>query len=196
VTVGQMTADLLGILDKLGIEECVLAAESSGGAVALSAVYQQPERFQGLVLSGGLYYQPESNDQQPFLSALEADYESAVTFFVTNCLPETKDEAVHLWGRKILMRASQAAAIDLLRCTIGLDLRPIVGQINVPTLILHGDADRILPVDSSRWLAEQMPNCRLDILPGAGHAPMMTFPKVVAEAVNDYFYQAPPVNEG
>jgi pimeloyl-ACP methyl ester carboxylesterase len=187
VSVERMTADLLAVLDGLGIEQCVLAAESSGAAAALSAVYQQPERFQGLVLSGGLYYRPESDNAGSFLAALAADYESAVTYFITNCLPETDDEAMHQWARKILLRASQTAAIDLLKSTIGLDLRPIVGQINVPTLILHGDADRILSVDSSRWLAGQMPNCRLEILPGAGHAPMMTFPQEVAEAINSYF---------
>lgn len=187
VTIEQMTADLLAVLDAMEIEKCVLAAESSGGAVALSAVYQQPDRFEGLVLSGGLYYRPEHDDPRPFLAALEADYEAAVTFFVTNCFPETKDEAMHQWGKKILMRASQQAAIDLYQCTVGLDLRSVVGQITVPTLILHGDADRILPVGSSRWLAAQMPNCRLEILPGAGHAPMMTFPEEVAGAIDSYF---------
>jgi pimeloyl-ACP methyl ester carboxylesterase len=183
----MMTADLMAVLDSLGIEKCVLAAESSGGAVALSAVHQQPERFEGLVLSGGLYYRPASDDPRPFLAALETEYESAVSYFVTNCFPETKDEAIHAWGKKILMRASQQAAIDLYKCTIGLDLRPIVGQIEVPTLMFHGDADRILPVDSSRWLASQMPDCHLEILPGAGHAPMMTFPGRMAEAIQSFF---------
>jgi pimeloyl-ACP methyl ester carboxylesterase len=32
-----------------------------------------------------------------------------------------------------------------------------------------------------------MPTCQLHILPGAGHAPMMTFPALVADAINDYF---------
>jgi pimeloyl-ACP methyl ester carboxylesterase len=187
ITVEQMTADLLAVLDVLEIKKCILAAESSGGAVALLAVYQHPERFEGLVLSSGLYYRPEQDDPRPFLAALEADYDAAVTYFVTNCLPETKDAAIHEWGKKILMRASQQAAIDLYKSTLGLDLRPILGQIDMPTLILHGDADRILPAASSQWLASQMPNCRLEILSGAGHAPMMTFPGKVAGAIDSYF---------
>jgi pimeloyl-[acyl-carrier protein] methyl ester esterase len=187
VTFEEMAADLLAVLDQLGIEQCVLAAESSGAATALTAVAQQPHRFAGLVLSGGLYFQPKTEETPPFLQALQADYETAVTSFVTNCLPETDSPAMHDWGRKILLRASQAAAIDLFEATIGLDLRPLLPKITVPTLLLHGDADRILPLASSQWLAEQLPQSHLHVLPGAGHAPMMTFPQEIAAAVNQFF---------
>jgi pimeloyl-ACP methyl ester carboxylesterase len=187
VTIDQMAADLLAVLDALEIENCVLAAESSGTAVALTAAHQQPHRFTGLILSGGLYYRPPTDASDPFLLALQRDYETAVQTFITNCLPETESQAMHKWARKILMRATQTAAIDLYTATLTLDLRPILNQISQPTLILHGDADRILPVDSSRWLGSQIPQSHLHILPGAGHAPMMTFPQEVAEAINRYF---------
>lgn len=59
--------------------------------------------------------------------------------------------------------------------------------MTLPTLFINGDADRIIPADSSRWLASQLPQSHLQILPGAGHAPMMTFPQEVATAINDYF---------
>jgi pimeloyl-ACP methyl ester carboxylesterase len=187
VTIDQMAADLLAVLDAMGIESCVLAAESSGTAVALTAAHQHPERFTGMVLSGGLTYRPPTDTPDPFLLALQRDYETAVQTFITNCLPETDSPAMHQWAKKILMRATQTAAIDLFTATLDLDLRPLLSQINMPTLILHGDADRILPVDSSRWLATQLPHNHLHILPGAGHAPMMTFPQEVAEAINRYF---------
>jgi pimeloyl-ACP methyl ester carboxylesterase len=187
VTIAQMADDLLAVLDGLGIENCVLAAESSGTAVALTAAHLQPKRFTGLVLSGGLYYRPPSDTLDPFLVALQRDYETAVHYFVTNCLPETNSPAMHQWAKKILLRATQTAAIDLFTATLDLELRPILRQISQPALILHGDADRILPVDSSRWLASQLPQNHLHILPSAGHAPMMTFPQEVAEAINRYF---------
>jgi pimeloyl-ACP methyl ester carboxylesterase len=186
VTIDQMAADLLAVLEAMGIENCVLAAESSGSAVALTAAHQQPERFQGLVLSGGLYYRPPTDKPDPFLSSLQANYEAAVNYFVTNCLPETDNPAMHQWGKKVL-QATQTAAINLYTATLTLDLRPLLPHINIPTLILHGDADRIIPVDSSRWLASQLPQNHLHIIPSAGHAPMMTFSQEVAEAINYYF---------
>jgi 3-oxoadipate enol-lactonase len=188
VTIDQMAADLLAVLDKMGIEQCVLAAESSGSAVALTAAHQQPARFQGLALSGGLYYRLKTDIPDPFLSALQTNYETAVHYFVTNCLPESNNPAIHQWGKKVL-QTTQTAAIDLYTAILNLDLRPLLPHINIPTLILHGDADRIIPADSSRWLATQIPQSQLHILPGAGHAPMMTFPQEVAEAINHYFAQ-------
>jgi pimeloyl-ACP methyl ester carboxylesterase len=190
VTVTQMAGDLLAVLDGMEIAQCVLAAESSGTAVALTAAHHQPERFTGLVLSGGLYYRPKTDAPDQFLLGLKANYEAATSYFVTNCLPETDNPAMHQWGRNVL-QATQTAAIDLYTATLDLDLRPILSQINIPTLILHGDADRILPVASSHGLASLLPQNQLHILPGAGHAPMMTFPQEIAEAINSYFITKP-----
>jgi pimeloyl-ACP methyl ester carboxylesterase len=182
-----MVADVFAVLDALDIERCVLAAESSGGAVVLLAALQQPQRFEGLVLVSGLYYRPLPDSPSPFVQGLQANYAATVSQFVEWCLPEPDSTAVRHWGRQILMQASQAAAIRLYECMDGLDLRPQMSQITLPTLLIHGDADVILPVESSHWLAANMPNSHLEVFPGAGHAPMMTFPQEVAAAINHYF---------
>ena len=70
---------------------------------------------------------------------------------------------------------------------LGVDLRAQVSQISQPTLILHGDADRIVPVESSRWLASQIPTSSLHVFTGAGHVPTMTRPVEVANAINQFF---------
>jgi len=187
INVENMVADLFAVLDELGIERCVLAAESSGGAVALSAALQQPQRFEGLVLAAGLYYRPIPEAPSPFVQGLRAQYEATVSQFVEWCMPEPDNTAVHRWGKQILMRASQEAAIRLYECMDGIDLRSQVSQITMPTLLIHGDADVILPLESSRWLAANLPNGRLEIIAGAGHAPMMTFPQEVATTIDAYF---------
>lgn len=186
VTFARMADDLLAVLDALGIKQCVLAAESSGAATALTAVAQQPDRFTGLVLSGGLYFQPPTNEPPPFLLGLQTNYETTVDQFIHASLPETNDPAMYDWARKILLRADQAAAVNLFKATIGLDLRPLLPQITLPTLLLHGDADRILALTSSQWLASQLAQGQLQVLPGAGHAPMMTFPQEVTAAIDEF----------
>lgn len=187
ITVEKMVADLFAVLDAWGIERCVLAAESSGAAVALQAAYERPSRFDGLVLVSGLYYRPYPTTPSPFVQGLHTNYEATVSQFVEWCIPEPESTAVRRWGKQILMRASPEAAIRLYECMDGVDLRPQVSQITTPTLLIHGDADVILPLESSRWLAAHMPTCHLEVFPGAGHAPMMTFPREVAEAINAYF---------
>lgn len=185
VTIEKMADDLLAVLDKLRITSCVLAAESSGGAVALSAASKQPERFEGLVLSGTFYFRPHSDVPDSFLVLLERDYENAISLFIRNSMPETVDPAMHHWGRQVLA-ASQEAALDLYRATLGLDLRPLLLQVSTPALLLHGEADHIVPLASSQWLETQLPNGRLHTLPNAGHAPMMTYPDHVAQVIDRF----------
>ena len=187
ITFARLVSDVFAVLDALGIERCVLAAESSGVAVALQAALDQPQRFQGLVLVDGVYQRPLSDAPTPFVRALQADYPGTVAQFVDTCLPEPDSEWLRHWGRMILARASQAAAIRLFECLEGVDLRPQVSQIQQPTLLLHGDADVIVPLESSEWLAAQIPGSHLHIVHGAGHVPTMSRPREVAEAINAYF---------
>lgn len=187
ITVENMVADVFVVLDALEIEQCVLAAESSGAAIALLAALQQPQRFEGLVLVAGLYQRPLPDNPPPFLQGLKTNYPATVSQFVDWCLPETDSAAMHRWARQILLRSSQEAAIRLYECMDGIDLRSQVKHISQPTLLIHGDADLIQPVEASRWLAAHLQQSHLHIMPGAGHAPMLTFPQEIAAVINRTF---------
>lgn len=50
-----------------------------------------------------------------------------------------------------------------------MDLRTALVHVRWPTLILHGDADQVVPVAAAYYLAEQLPHARMAVLPGAGH---------------------------
>ena len=54
-------------------------------------------------------------------------------------------------------------------------------------MILHGTADIIQPMQASEWLATQIPQSHLHLLPGVGHVPTMTRPQDVVRAINEYF---------
>jgi pimeloyl-ACP methyl ester carboxylesterase len=54
-----MVDDVFTVMDSLGIERCILAGESMGGRVAMRAVLQHPERFEGLVLVDSSTVNPE-----------------------------------------------------------------------------------------------------------------------------------------
>jgi pimeloyl-ACP methyl ester carboxylesterase len=187
ITLDAMVGDVFAVMDALGIESCVLAAESTGGAVALSAALQQPERFTGLVLVDAIYYRPAPQKEDLFLLGLKSHYQQTLAQFVDACLTERDSDAVRRWGRLIVGRSPQEAAIRLYECMFGVDLRPQLRQITQPTLILHGSADSLVPVDSSGWLASQLPTCHLEVLDGVGHVPTITHADVVAAAINRYF---------
>jgi sigma-B regulation protein RsbQ len=187
IRIETLVQDVFVVLDKLKIDQCVLAAESAGAAIVLMAALQQPQRFSGLVLVDGVYYQPVPEKPDPFLLGLKSNFQATIHYFVDTCTPEPNSDAVRHWGRQILARSQPEAAIQLYECMVGVDLRSQVKQIAQPTLILHGEHDRIMPLSSSEWLATQIPQSQLQVLAGAGHVPTVTRPREVAEAINRYF---------
>lgn len=188
ITMGNMVSDIFAVMDKLGIEKCVLAGESAGGMVVANAVLQQPHRFEGLILvDSALHNAPGSNDN--FIRGLKANYEMACAGFVDACVPESepKFSEVRNWGRKILARAASDSAIRLLEYSYGVDLRPNLARIQIPTLILHGTQDVIVSSSESEYAASQIPNSKLYLFQGAGHVPTITRPREVADEINAFF---------
>jgi len=189
ITLENMVDDLFVVMDRLSVERCVLAAESAGGIVAVSAALQQPHRFEGLVLVDAMTHRESPEIPTDFISALKANYESAIGYFVDSCVPEseTNSAEIRAWGRNILLRASVASAVKLLEMPHGIDLRPRLKEIQIPTLIIHGDADVIVPLDESEYAASQISNSHLRILKGAGHVPTVTRPREVADEIDKIF---------
>ncbi len=187
ISFDTLVDDIFVILDTLKIERVVLAAESAGAAIAFGAALKNPQRISGLVIVDGLYFQdtPEINDR--FFVGLKANYSETLDWFVQTCVPEVDCDHIKRWGRLILDRASFEAAIALYRAPKSVDLRNDLRRITQPVLILHGEADALVPLESSYWLAKTLPNTKLTILNGAGHVPTMTRPLEVAQEINSFF---------
>jgi pimeloyl-ACP methyl ester carboxylesterase len=72
-------------------------------------------------------------------------------------------------------RVGQSLSIAIEQLAAGLcdlrdkDFRGRVGEVSCPVLLLHGEEDRVIPCDASRWLAANLPNAKLVTLAGAGH---------------------------
>ena len=71
--------------------------------------------------------------------------------------------------------------IRLFECCYGLD--PDLSAIRVPTIVVHGDADLVVPIDAGRAIAATIPGAQLVELPGACHAPTVTRPAEVAQVI-------------
>jgi pimeloyl-ACP methyl ester carboxylesterase len=152
-------------------------------------VLQQSERFDGLVLVDALLHNKDDGSDAGFIQGLRTNYMATIGGFVDACVPtiEQNSAEIRSWGRKILARATSESAIRLLECTHGIDLRPKLSQIQQRTLILHGDADALVPLSDSEYIASQIPNSHLHVLKGAGHVPTVTRPIEVAQVINQYF---------
>jgi len=187
ITFSNMVDDVFAVMDAFGIHQCILAGESAGAAVAIQAVLQRPERFSGLIVVSGLYQRERPTHPDLFVRALQTNYRATLEQFVDTCVPEPNSEAIRHWGRQIVSRASQRAAVQLYESLYGIDLRPYVQQIAHPTLIVHGDVDALVPISAAEWLARQIRTSCLVRLPGAGHVPTITRPQEVAAAIDRFF---------
>ena len=187
ITFEHLVADLFAVLDRLGIDRCVLAGESAGAAVALAAAQRQPDRFDGLVLVSPHYDGTPTPQVMQLLEGCKSDFSATMDAFVDACVPEPECDAERAWGRKIVKRSSAKDAIELMVCMRDTDVLPGLGAMTVRTLILHGDRDLIRPVASSEDLARRMPNAELSIARGAGHVPTVTRPAWVASEIEARF---------
>ncbi len=187
ITFDRLVDDVFAVLDSMGVEHCVLAAESAGALTALGAALRTPHRITGLVIVDGLYYRKTPPEKDSFLLGLRQAYSATLDRFVEACVPEPDSDHIKRWGRQIIDRASQDAAIALHLAASQTDLRNDLKLITQPTLILHGEADVLVSVEEARQLAKTMPNTKLTILPGAGHVPTMTRPHEVAHEIMSFF---------
>jgi pimeloyl-ACP methyl ester carboxylesterase len=184
--------DVFVVLDAYHVEHSILAAESAGAAIALGAALKHPARITGLVIVDGFYFRNTPEGQDPFLAGLKSHYAETLDGFVEACVPEKNCDHIKRWGRQILDRATPEAAIALYRIAGSVDLRPDLPRITQPTLVLHGEADRLVSLETARSLAATLPNAKLTILNGAGHVPTMTRPQEVARAINAFFDKPKP----
>lgn len=71
------------------------------------------------------------------------------------------------------------------------DLRGLCPAVRVPTLLLHGDRDPVCLPGASAWMAGHIPGARLQPLPGAGHAPQLSRPREVIDALRGFLEELP-----
>ena len=64
--------------------------------------------------------------------------------------------------------------------------KKILHRISVPTLIIHGNADRVVAPASAKWAAEERPDWTLRMMSGVGHIPMIEVPVAFAETVHEW----------
>lgn len=191
ITFDQLVDDVFTVLDAYGVEQCLLAAMSMGAAVAFAAALRQPERFTGLIIVNGGYAWTTPAEKDPFLLGLQYNYPATLEYFINACVPEPDSDHIKQWGRHVLNRATPEAAVALYRMATAIDLRPQLGRLTLPTLIIHGDADTIAPLSTAHWLAQNLPNASLVTIPGAGHVPIMTRPAEVTRAILNTFGPEP-----
>jgi pimeloyl-ACP methyl ester carboxylesterase len=182
ITPDGLVDDLFTVLDANDVESCVLAGESLGALTCLLAVLRDPARFRGLVLVDGV---PAAREEtmKPLVDGSRTDYPRTVSAFVDACVPEPDSDHIRRWARQILLRADPEAAARIFEAHYEQGVRADVSQVAVPTLVLHGERDVVVPLAIGEAVAAAIPESELVVLPDAGHVPTMTRPREVVDAI-------------
>ncbi|HUF32315.1 MAG TPA: alpha/beta fold hydrolase [Acidimicrobiales bacterium] len=179
-TVDDMAADAFAVLDAVGAPSAHIAGWSMGGMIVQAMAIQRPERVLSMT---SLMSAP---------GAIPGSRDPDVTAAFSAPPATTRDEAAerHLMGLRAWgspasydverITADAHAAYD--RCwdpegrarqTKAIGASPsrveALGSLEVPTLVVHGDADRLIPPEGGRATAEAIPGARLEIIEGMGH---------------------------
>lgn len=187
--------DVLAILDHLGVQRAWLFGSAVGGALALAFALRHPERVAGLILYGTSPVggrRPDApwglgdGDLQPWLQTLSdpAQYGRSLRCFAPSV---AEDPAVQRWYARLLRHAATPRAVAaMLRSLQAIDLRPQLGRLRVPALVLHRRGDRLVPLAAGRQLAAALPLAELRELEGDDHFLWYGDSAAVLAAVRDF----------
>jgi pimeloyl-ACP methyl ester carboxylesterase len=178
-------------LDARAIAQVAVLGVSMGGYVALSLAARFPARLAGLLLADtrAAADSPAARAgraaalatlQQPAAGAPKAEIDAAVETYLGSSLPKLLAAAAptHLHGRvralAIRRRASLIAGIVALRDRP--DRSAALPTLHVPTLVVSGSDDQIVPAAEMQEVARAIPGARFEAIPGAGHLPNLEQP--------------------
>ena len=174
--IALMASDAAAVLDAGGIESAHVYGVSMGGMIAQEFTLQYPERVRSLILgctaSGGPHVvkaEPEVNQllmSRGNLSPEEAA-EASVPFIYDSATSRALiDEDLAM--RKEWLPKPEAYMAQL-HGILSWEAYSRLDQIRAPTLVLHGESDRLVPAGNGRLIAERIPGAKLVLLPHAGH---------------------------
>ncbi len=212
-SLGAYASGIRDIMVALGHENATIVGHSLGGGIAMQFAYQFPERCDRLVLvnSGGL-----GREVHPMLRASTLPGSELVLPLLTHATLLAGGEGI---GRA-LGRLGLKAGTDMAEIARGFSslgdsearhafiqtmravLDPGGQRVSaldrlylaeaMPSLIVWGASDPIIPADHGRAAHEAMPGSRLEMLPGVGHFPQLEQPFEFASLLADFIAQTEP----
>ena len=187
---------LLDLLNHLGIQKISLIGHSIGGRLAWNFAAAHPERIEKLVLvapdgfaSPGFEY---GKSPEIGLSLQAMRYVLPKTLLRMSLEPAyanasaMTDQRLTRYHELMLAPGVRPALIARLEQSILQDPNPILTNIKVPTLLLWGDQDAMIPVANAADYLRALPNARLVRIPGVGHLPQEEAPAETALTVHQF----------
>jgi pimeloyl-ACP methyl ester carboxylesterase len=197
-TLVDMATDVTGLMDALAIEKAHIAGASMGGAIAQLVAIHFPGRVLSLTCmaaSSGNPNLPQGDEKAlkamgtPPPTSLNPDTIANYLVTIYQALGAADDQEVlrqralnHVkyrnWNPASVNRQVAAVIIGD-QC----DRREKLSKLKMPTLVIHGDADPLVTLDSGKEIAATIPGAELYVVPGMGHDVSLKFVGVIADKI-------------
>ncbi len=192
-SIADLAGDTAGLMAALELESAHVLGISMGGMIAQELALAHPQRIRTLTL-GCTYCGGPGNTlpRQPEVGAavMSGDRERALraTWEINVSESFAQNADAYAAFRAIGEERSVAVSVmmEQLSAITRHDTSARLGQLQMPTLVVHGTEDRIIPVQHGHTVAGLIPDARLEILPGIGHLFFWELPERSADLVHEH----------
>jgi pimeloyl-ACP methyl ester carboxylesterase len=191
---------VIDLLEALEVEQAILVGNSAGGTVAAATALAHPERVEALVLVDAAIYMgggapafiqpllqlPQFDTIGPLLARRIQAQGDAFLRSAWHDPEKITPEIIEGYWRPLRAQHWDQALWELTRASRASDLDERLDELTLPTLVITGDDDRIVPTEQSLRLADELPNADLVVIPNCGHVPQEECPEAFMDAINKF----------
>jgi class 3 adenylate cyclase len=193
-TLEERSDDVRAVMEAVGSTAAFLCGLSEGGpmSVLFSAAY--PDRARGLILIGSNVrilkspdwpYGKTPEEWQEFREGIEDWGQGGlINLFLPSFAGD--ERAKRYFSRWQRMSASPSTALALFDANTQIDIRHILPQVQVPTLVIHRTDEPVVSVGNARYAAEHIPGARLLEQPGEDHLPWLGDADGMLDAIEEF----------
>ncbi len=200
-TIRMMADDAAALLRALGIERAHVLGASMGGMIAQELALNHADMLNGLVLccttTGGAGHVAANAEVFSMMMPApglprEDQIRKAWPAMCTPGFIEDRLDFMEMMLRTSLINPTPIETIMKQMAAVqAFDAYDRLGGIKAPTLIVHGDADVLVPTANGRTLHERIPGSELAIIPGVGHMISWEKPAEAARVITDFLSRVP-----
>ena len=172
LSIKKTARTVIELVDRAGLAEFFLVGHSMGGAIAaqIGADFGRRVRRLALVDSAGI---PGAGPGR-ILGRLIQPWSWCPAWFYTTMLSD-------------ILRAGPSNIREGMRQLRIYDVRPVLGDIRAPTLLIWGEKDGMTPLRDGEQMVERLKNGRIETVAGARHLPMVSHPEIVSALLVRFF---------
>ena len=185
ISILTYASDIEGLLTHLKIKKAFIAGHSMGGYVALAYARSYMDEVSGLALISSQAAADSPERKQGRYATAKQVLETGMKVVVDSMTPKlSADKHIQAFIREVISKQKPQGTSSALKAMAERpDSTELLSTSRFPVVIVHGDADELIPIERGREMKAALPNAHYVELPTAGHMPMMENPHAVAEAL-------------